>query len=200
MALAMPRRSFVRMRRYGPICASSSNNITQPSSLYLSTARIFRLISSSSPRRSIRFLPRRCRTGRCVNDVAGQDIIVLTIDDPPLVNALQCAAAVVLQKSTREGFRLTVREAMFKGIGGDVGGIRHQIKDEWNGFLSANRIRHPVETTRRVPAVKLLPRSRLCSAYLGLGRLAPSTARYSAIHATTRIRLPPNLRVPNELL
>ena len=29
-------------------------------------------------------------------------------------------------------------EAMWKGaavIGGDVGGIRHQIKDEWNGYL-----------------------------------------------------------------
>jgi trehalose synthase len=31
-----------------------------------------------------------------------------------------------------------VTEAMWKGaavIGGDVAGIRHQIKDEWNGFL-----------------------------------------------------------------
>jgi len=65
-------------------------------------------------------------------------IIVLTVDDPILVNALQRQAAVVLQKSTREGFGLTVTEAMWKGaavVGGNVGGIRRQIKDGENGFL-----------------------------------------------------------------
>ena len=49
-----------------------------------------------------------------------------------LVNALQRRAAVVLQKSIREGFGLTVTEAMWKGaavIGGRVGGIRYQIED-----------------------------------------------------------------------
>jgi trehalose synthase len=48
---------------------------------------------------------------------------------------------VVLQKSTREGFGLTVTEAMWKGaavIGGNVGGIRRQIKDGENGFLVDN--------------------------------------------------------------
>ena len=73
-----------------------------------------------------------------IKSVADEGIIVLAVDDPTLVNALQRSAAVVLQKSTREGFGLTVTEAMWKGaavIGGDVGGIRHQIKDEWNGFL-----------------------------------------------------------------
>jgi trehalose synthase len=73
-----------------------------------------------------------------IESAADEDIIVLAVDDPTLVNALQRSAAVVLQKSTREGFGLTVTEAMWKGaavIGGDVGGIRHQIKDEWNGFL-----------------------------------------------------------------
>lgn len=73
-----------------------------------------------------------------IESAADESIIVLAVDDPTLVNALQRSAAVVLQKSTREGFGLTVTEAMWKGaavIGGDVGGIRHQIKDEWNGFL-----------------------------------------------------------------
>jgi trehalose synthase len=54
------------------------------------------------------------------------------------VNALQRHAAVVLQKSIREGFGLTVTEAMWKGaavIGGDCGGIRHQIVDGENGIL-----------------------------------------------------------------
>ena len=66
-------------------------------------------------------------------------ILILTSgDDTALVNALQTRAAVVLQKSVREGFGLTVAEAMWKGtpvIGGNVGGIRYQIEDGVNGFL-----------------------------------------------------------------
>lgn len=65
-------------------------------------------------------------------------IIILTVQDGALVNALQRKAAVVLQKSLREGFGLTVTEAMWKGaavIGGNVGGIRYQIEDGVNGFL-----------------------------------------------------------------
>jgi trehalose synthase len=71
---------------------------------------------------------------RCGSD----RIIVLSCQDTALVNALQRRAAVVLQKSVREGFGLTVTEAMWKGtpvIGGNVGGIRHQITDGINGFL-----------------------------------------------------------------
>jgi trehalose synthase len=65
-------------------------------------------------------------------------VMVITADDPLLVNALQRRAAVVLQKSIREGFGLTVTEAMWKGaavIGGNVGGIKRQIRDGENGFL-----------------------------------------------------------------
>jgi trehalose synthase len=65
-------------------------------------------------------------------------IIILTVQDGALVNALQRRATVVLQKSIREGFGLTVAEAMWKGaavVGGNVGGIRHQIEDGVNGFL-----------------------------------------------------------------
>jgi len=66
-------------------------------------------------------------------------ILILTSgDDSALVNSLQTRAAVVLQKSLREGFGLTVAEAMWKGtpvIGGNVGGIRYQIEDGVNGFL-----------------------------------------------------------------
>ena len=54
------------------------------------------------------------------------------------VNAFQRAADVVVQKSTREGFGLTVSEALWKEkpvIGGDVGGIPLQIIDGQNGFL-----------------------------------------------------------------
>jgi trehalose synthase len=65
-------------------------------------------------------------------------VIVMSVQDGALVNALQRRAAVVLQKSLREGFGLTVSEAMWKGaavIGGNVGGIRYQIRDGETGFL-----------------------------------------------------------------
>ncbi|XSG83022.1 MAG: glycosyltransferase [Methyloligella sp. ZOD6] len=68
-------------------------------------------------------------------------ILVLSAQDTALVNALQRRAAVVLQKSLREGFGLTVSEAMWKGtpvIGGNVGGIRYQIADGENGYLVDN--------------------------------------------------------------
>ena len=42
-------------------------------------------------------------------------IILISKEDTALVNALQRSAAVVLQKSIREGFGLTVTEAMWKG-------------------------------------------------------------------------------------
>jgi trehalose synthase len=54
------------------------------------------------------------------------------------VNAFQSQADVCMQKSTREGFGLTVTEALWKGrptIGGDVGGIPLQIIDGESGFL-----------------------------------------------------------------
>ncbi len=65
-------------------------------------------------------------------------IIILSKEDSALANTLQSEASVVLQKSLREGFGLTVSEAMWKAtpvIAGNVGGIRKQIKDGENGFL-----------------------------------------------------------------
>ncbi len=68
------------------------------------------------------------------------DIHILLL--PPFsdreINALQRAACVVLQKSLREGFGLTVSEAMWKGkpvIGGATGGIPLQIVHGITGFL-----------------------------------------------------------------
>jgi trehalose synthase len=75
---------------------------------------------------------------QCLLDQQEERIIILSRQDSALVNALQSLSAVVLQKSIREGFGLTVTEAMWKGtpvIGGNVGGIRHQIEDGVNGFL-----------------------------------------------------------------
>jgi trehalose synthase len=54
------------------------------------------------------------------------------------INAFQRVAQVVLQKSLREGFGLTVSEALWKGrpvIGGRAGGIKLQIRDGFDGYL-----------------------------------------------------------------
>lgn len=75
---------------------------------------------------------------RSLLDEQEKRIIILSVQDTALVNSLQSRAAVVLQKSIREGFGLTVTEAMWKGaavIGGNAGGIPHQIEDGVNGFV-----------------------------------------------------------------
>ncbi|MBX0322022.1 glycosyltransferase [Halomicroarcula sp. F13] len=66
------------------------------------------------------------------------DVHLLTNLPDAGINALQRYADVVLQKSLREGFALTVSEALWKGtpvVGGDVGGIPLQIDDGVNGYL-----------------------------------------------------------------
>ncbi len=65
-------------------------------------------------------------------------VLLLPPDAHHEVNALQRAADLIVQKSTREGFGLTVTEAMWKGkpvIGGAVGGIVLQLRDYHTGFL-----------------------------------------------------------------
>jgi trehalose synthase len=55
-----------------------------------------------------------------------------------IVNAVQRHAAVVAQKSLREGFGLTVSEAMWKArpvVGSAVGGIQDQVRDGVDGLL-----------------------------------------------------------------
>ncbi|MFH1277530.1 MAG: glycosyltransferase [Candidatus Eisenbacteria bacterium] len=77
-----------------------------------------------------------------VNGAAGDDpdvhVLLLPADAHRTINALQRAADIVLQKSTKEGFGLTVTEALWKGrpvIGGDTGGIRLQVINHHTGFL-----------------------------------------------------------------
>jgi trehalose synthase len=70
-----------------------------------------------------------------------EDIHVLALpgDAHRKINALQRAADIVLQKSIKEGFGLTVTEAMWKYkpvVGGDTGGIRIQVMNHHTGFLA----------------------------------------------------------------
>lgn len=65
-------------------------------------------------------------------------VLLLPGDAHRTINALQRAADIVLQKSVKEGFGLTVTEAMWKNkpvIGGDTGGIRIQVINYHTGFL-----------------------------------------------------------------
>ena len=80
--------------------------------------------------------------------VAGADD-VLVLELPPTshveINAIQRASTVILQKSLKEGFGLTVSEALWKGkpvIAGAVGGIPLQITHRHTGILT-----HSVEGT-----------------------------------------------------
>lgn len=90
-----------------------------------------------------------------VQEAAANDpdihILLLPNDAHLTINALQQAADIILQKSVKEGFGLTVTEAMWKRrpvIGGDTGGIKLQIFNHHTGFLvntpegAAHRIRY----------------------------------------------------------
>jgi trehalose synthase len=61
------------------------------------------------------------------------------------INALQRASAVIVQKSHREGFGLTVTEALWKAkpvVAAAVGGIPLQVRNKFTGLLS-----HGIEGT-----------------------------------------------------
>jgi trehalose synthase len=92
---------------------------------------------------------------REVLEQAGEDndikVLMLPPDAHRAINALQRSAIVVLQKSTKEGFGLTVTEALWKSkpvVGGACGGITIQVHDYHTGFLvhspagAAYRIRY----------------------------------------------------------
>ncbi len=97
---------------------------------------------------------------REVTDQAGDDrdikVLMLPPDSHRTINALQRSAVVVLQKSLREGFGLTVTEALWKSrpvVGGACGGITIQVHDYQTGFLvhsaagAAYRIRYLLRYT-----------------------------------------------------
>lgn len=65
-------------------------------------------------------------------------VLTLPPDAHRIINALQRASTIIIQKSLQEGFGLTVTEGLWKGkpvIGGNAGGIRLQVHNYHTGFL-----------------------------------------------------------------
>jgi trehalose synthase len=84
-----------------------------------------------------------------VRQAAGNDPDIFLLLLPPAsdieINALQRASNVILQKSLKEGFGLTVAEALWKAkpvVAGAVGGIPLQITHRYSGILT-----HTIEGT-----------------------------------------------------
>ncbi len=77
-----------------------------------------------------------------VREAAADDpdihVLLIPSGSDTIINALQRAASVVMQKSLREGFGLTVTEALWKGkplVASAVGGIPLQVKHRYHGLL-----------------------------------------------------------------
>ena len=108
------------------------------------------------------------------------------------VNAFQSQSDVLIQKSTREGFGLTVTEAIWKGrpfIGGNVGGIPLQVEDGVSGYL--------VDSVERVRARARWTSSRTPRSGKALGRRGKEHVRK---HFLTPRYLRDYLRIFTELL
>ncbi|HKG24518.1 MAG TPA: glycosyltransferase, partial [Thermomicrobiales bacterium] len=98
------------------------------------------------------------------------------------VNALQRHAAVVVQKSLREGFGLTVTEAMWKGrpvVASRIGGIQDQIVDGEHGLLVdptdlpayGNAVRRVLDDPALGARLGTNARRRVADSYLGVRHL-----------------------------
>jgi trehalose synthase len=83
-------------------------------------------------------------------------VLMLPPNSDREINALQRASAVVVQKSLREGFGLTVSEALWKGrpvVASAVGGIPLQVKHRYSGLLvhSIEGTAHAIKQCLRNP-------------------------------------------------
>ena len=86
-------------------------------------------------------------------------------------------AAVVVQKSLREGFGLTVTEAMYKGrpvVASKVGGIQDQIADGVHGLL----VNDPTDTRACADAVARLLADKALARRLGRNARRRAIAKF----------------------
>ncbi|HVM32657.1 MAG TPA: glycosyltransferase [bacterium] len=131
----------------------------------LGVIQAFRLVKKTHP--SVQLLlaggaasddPESAHILPAIQEAAGQDESIHILDLPPFsdleINALQRASTVVLQKSLKEGFALTVSEALWKErpvVAMAVGGIPLQVLSGKTGYLvhtiegTAVAIRHVLD-------------------------------------------------------
>jgi trehalose synthase len=116
---------------------------------------------------------------REVKAYAGNDPDVHILELPPdahrAINALQRGSDIIIQKSLKEGFGLTVTEGLWKGkpvIGGDAGGIKLQIINHYNGFRvntpegAALRIRYLLKNPEAIETMGRNARQLVLDNYL----------------------------------
>lgn len=112
-----------------------------------------------------------------MRDAAGDEkgIFIFTDFGVKGVNAFQMVSDVVLQKSLKEGFGLTVTEAMWKEkvvIGGNVSGIALQIQDGVNGYLvssvdeTAEKIQYVLSHKDEMENIQIEAKNTVKNAYL----------------------------------
>jgi trehalose synthase len=100
-------------------------------------------------------------------------------ENAAIVNALQRHAAIVVQKSLREGFGLTVTEAMWKArpvVASRIGGIQDQIVDGEHGLLV-----DPLDLAAFGEAVRRLLEDREFAERLGANARARVTDEYLGV-------------------
>jgi trehalose synthase len=135
-------------------------------------------------------------------------IVSLPMVDPTenaaMVNALQRRAAVVVQKSLREGYGLTVAEAMWKGravVASAVGGIADQIDDGVDGLLvddprAPAPVRHALTSLladeARCERLGTAARARVRADGLGLRLLAEDAGIQRELAARAAAQPPPS--------
>jgi trehalose synthase len=147
--------------------------------------------------------PEGPRIYRSVRRYARGDPDIHFFTDPATVgareiNAFQTASAAILQRSTREGFGLTVTEAMWKAtpvIGAPVGGIAVQIQDGETGFLATNAescAQRVIDVVRKPGIARTIgeaARESVRQRFLMPRLLADELELYAQLHRRSAVRL-----------
>lgn len=163
----------------------------------------YRLVRQSIPGLQLALLgviaaqddPEAIRIADQVRDHAGGDPDIHIFVDPDQVGpeevaAVQQTAQVVLQKSLREGFGLTVAEALWKAtpvVGGRTGGIPLQLDDGVGGFLvssvaeAADRTRWLLEHPPAARTFAALGRDHVRAGFLITRLLADELRLYNDV-------------------
>lgn len=125
------------------------------------------------------------------------DIRLITLQSDRLVNALQRRADIVVQKSLREGFGLTVAEAMWKGkpvVASEVGGIPLQIDSGVNGLLCngiedcAAKITHVLSNPREAERMGRLATEKVRDNFLITRLVKDELALFGSLTSGTVMR------------